>query len=291
MRREPEVSILARRKGANGLPAPAQQTAEAFPLYRVIQDDGSAPPDQIGLPDADLVALYRWMVLNRMLDERMVTMQRQGRINFYIGSIGEELRLLGLAEQAAPGEKGLHPQEGILLAPRLDELRGTVGPWIVGGGVPLHAIGHALEQRRSAALRRALSRADGGAVDGEQVVTVHALAADAVGERLLGDGLGRGLPLPRHADGPAVVSTGEDDRYLVHPREVQAGVEVVRTGGALAEVDERDHVVSLDARRPRGAHRMCDLGADGRADGGVESGTPGLVAGHLVAEHDVAGVA
>ena len=42
------------------------------------------------LPDAEVLRLYRLMVLNRSLDERMITLQRQGRIGFYIGSIGEE---------------------------------------------------------------------------------------------------------------------------------------------------------------------------------------------------------
>ena len=37
------------------------------------------------------------MVLNRSLDERMITLQRQGRIGFYIGSIGEEATVLGTA--------------------------------------------------------------------------------------------------------------------------------------------------------------------------------------------------
>ena len=46
--------------------------------------------------------LYRWMVLSRELDERMVQLQRQGRIGFYIGAIGEEATVLGTAAAHAP---------------------------------------------------------------------------------------------------------------------------------------------------------------------------------------------
>lgn len=45
----------------------------------------------------DLLRLYRVMLLNRRVDERMVRLQRQGRIGFYIGSIGEEASILGSA--------------------------------------------------------------------------------------------------------------------------------------------------------------------------------------------------
>ena len=146
MRREPEVSILARRKGANGALAPPQQTAEAFPLYRVLQEDGSAPPDQIGLSDADLVALYRWMVLNRKLDERMVAMQRQGRINFYIGSIGEEATVFGTAKAMKPSdwifpcyrEHGAALLRGLPLATYVCDLLGNAGDTMLGHQMPCH---------------------------------------------------------------------------------------------------------------------------------------------------------
>ena len=56
--------------------------------------DESAPP---GLDSERLVELYRLMVLNRRIDERMITLQRQGRIGFYVGSIGEEAAIIGSA--------------------------------------------------------------------------------------------------------------------------------------------------------------------------------------------------
>jgi 2-oxoisovalerate dehydrogenase E1 component alpha subunit len=70
-----------------------------FPLRRIVDEDGTVVGDEaeIGLEDAEVLRLYRWMVLNRTLDERMVTLQRQGRIGFYIGSIGEEATVFGPA--------------------------------------------------------------------------------------------------------------------------------------------------------------------------------------------------
>ncbi len=66
-------------------------------LLQILRPDGSIneglePPD---IPHQDLLKIYRTMLLNRRVDERMITLQRQGRIGFYIASIGEEAAVLG----------------------------------------------------------------------------------------------------------------------------------------------------------------------------------------------------
>ncbi len=62
------------------------------------REDGTLDPTSDPHMDAELVlALYRQMVLVRLLDERMVLLQRQGRIGFHIGSLGEEAAILGSA--------------------------------------------------------------------------------------------------------------------------------------------------------------------------------------------------
>lgn len=71
----------------------------AWELIRILNEDGkieegAAVPD---LSADDLRRLYRIMLLNRRIDERMVKLQRQGRIGFYIGSIGEEAAIVGSA--------------------------------------------------------------------------------------------------------------------------------------------------------------------------------------------------
>ena len=66
-------------------------------IRQILRPDGSLnqelePPD---IPPQDLLRIYRTMLLNRRVDERMITLQRQGRIGFYIASIGEEAAVLG----------------------------------------------------------------------------------------------------------------------------------------------------------------------------------------------------
>ena len=112
MRREHDVGpVSTRHRKDKGAPAPAPsgeagRWTDEFPLYRVLDDEGGVlvDPSEVTLPDARALELYRGMVLNRTLDERMITLQRQGRIGFYIGSIGEEATVWGTAAAMADGD-------------------------------------------------------------------------------------------------------------------------------------------------------------------------------------------
>src|SRR5258708_38631179 len=67
-------------------------------VIRAMRDDGTVDPaHDPGITDAELVSLYTAMVRVRILDDRLVSLQRQGRIGFHIGSIGEEASILGSA--------------------------------------------------------------------------------------------------------------------------------------------------------------------------------------------------
>ncbi|MFT3766172.1 MAG: thiamine pyrophosphate-dependent enzyme [Minicystis sp.] len=71
---------------------------DAADVVKVLRDDGSLDPTSDPHLSADEIAgLYRAMVQTRMLDERLTTIQRQGRIGFHIGSLGEEAAILGSA--------------------------------------------------------------------------------------------------------------------------------------------------------------------------------------------------
>lgn len=64
----------------------------------VLRDDGSLDPAHDPKLSLDEVkALYRAMLRTRAIDDRLVTLQRQGRIGFHIGSLGEEAAILGSA--------------------------------------------------------------------------------------------------------------------------------------------------------------------------------------------------
>jgi 2-oxoisovalerate dehydrogenase E1 component alpha subunit len=70
-------------------------------IVKVERDDGSLDPQHDPRIDEEFtLRLYRHMVLVRTLDERLVTLQRQGRIGFHIGSYGEEASVIGSAAAA-----------------------------------------------------------------------------------------------------------------------------------------------------------------------------------------------
>jgi len=112
----------------------------------VLQDDGDADPAEVTLPDQEIVGLYRWMALNRQLDERMIGLQRQGRINFYIGSIGEEAAVFGTARAMAGTdwifpcyrEHGAALMRGMPLATYVCDLLGNAGDAMLGHQMPCH---------------------------------------------------------------------------------------------------------------------------------------------------------
>jgi 2-oxoisovalerate dehydrogenase E1 component alpha subunit len=124
----------------------AVETEEIFPLQTVLREDGSADPQGVMLPDAEVLSLYRWMVLNRHLDERMVALQRQGRIGFYIGSIGEEATVFGAAHAMERSdwifpcyrEHGAALLRGMPLATYLCDLFGNAGDAMLGHQMPCH---------------------------------------------------------------------------------------------------------------------------------------------------------
>ncbi|EYF08320.1 thiamine pyrophosphate-dependent dehydrogenase E1 component subunit alpha [Chondromyces apiculatus] len=65
-------------------------------VIRVLRDDGSLDPStDPGLSADEVIALYKAMIRTRLLDDRLVTLQRQGRIGFHIGALGEEAAILG----------------------------------------------------------------------------------------------------------------------------------------------------------------------------------------------------
>ncbi|MBM4360781.1 MAG: thiamine pyrophosphate-dependent dehydrogenase E1 component subunit alpha [Deltaproteobacteria bacterium] len=85
---EPTAYGAARREPEDAL---------APDVIRVLAPDGTLLADDPGLGDEEAVSLYRAMVRTRVIDERAVLLQRQGRIGFHIGSLGEEATILGSA--------------------------------------------------------------------------------------------------------------------------------------------------------------------------------------------------
>ena len=134
-----------RSVGHIGDPESGRWEAE-FPLRQVIREDGSANPAEVTLSDARALELYRWMLLSRELDERMVQLQRQGRIAFYIGAIGEEATVLGTVSALAE-QDWLFPSyrehlavlfRGMPLVTFACDLLGNAGDRMLGHQMPCH---------------------------------------------------------------------------------------------------------------------------------------------------------
>jgi 2-oxoisovalerate dehydrogenase E1 component alpha subunit len=65
-------------------------------LVQVLREDGTLRSRvEPKIPPADLKRLYGLMVLCRQLDHRMMNLQRQGRIGFYMTATGEEAAIVG----------------------------------------------------------------------------------------------------------------------------------------------------------------------------------------------------
>jgi len=80
-----------------------------IPILKLLQQDGSVY-DGADLPELDkeeAVKVYQSLAFHRVLDERMVAAQRQGRISFYMAALGEEAASVG-------GAAGLEEQDMIM---------------------------------------------------------------------------------------------------------------------------------------------------------------------------------
>lgn len=72
--------------------------ASAGTVLRVLRDDGTLDPAlDPRLGDEEVRGLFRHMLETRFLDEKLTALQRQGRIGFHVGSLGEEAAIIGSA--------------------------------------------------------------------------------------------------------------------------------------------------------------------------------------------------
>jgi TPP-dependent pyruvate/acetoin dehydrogenase alpha subunit len=114
---------------------------------RVLDEQGRLLPGAAcPLPDAELVRLYRGMVLVRTLDDRMMAMQRQGRIGFYAEIKGQEGAVMGAASALQPQdwlvpalrEAGAGLYRGLPLRHYIAQLLGNGNDVSKGHAMPCH---------------------------------------------------------------------------------------------------------------------------------------------------------
>lgn len=116
-------------------------------LRRVLDDDGNVVngAQAPAVADAELRHIYRTMFLVRMIDERMLRLQRQGRLGFYMTSTGEEATHMAVAalqpaDWIFPSyrEPGAAFFRGYTLYEYICQLYGNIEDPVKGRQMPVH---------------------------------------------------------------------------------------------------------------------------------------------------------
>jgi len=127
--------------------APARDIAHlAVELVRVLDDEGRAlGPWHPHLDPHELQLGLRHMLLTRVFDERMQRTQRQGRISFYMRSLGEEAVSVAAAMALRPTDmlfpsyrnQGLHMVRGLPLVSMMCQLLSNTRDMCKGRQLPV----------------------------------------------------------------------------------------------------------------------------------------------------------
>jgi pyruvate dehydrogenase E1 component alpha subunit/2-oxoisovalerate dehydrogenase E1 component alpha subunit len=124
-------------------------------LLRVIRDDGHADPEtDPRLPDDVVVRGYREMRRLRLLDARMIVLQRQGRVGFYGAAHGQEATpiatglMLDRDDWVFPAlrEQSVMLVRGFPLDAFVGQVFGNAGDVLKGRQMPSHQSGRSVNQ-------------------------------------------------------------------------------------------------------------------------------------------------
>jgi pyruvate dehydrogenase E1 component alpha subunit len=117
-------------------------------LVRVLDDEGNVdhPQWEPAIAPAELRKIYETMLTVRLLDERMLRLQRQGRIGFSVTATGEEAAVVGPAYALRPGdwiyssyrEIGAAIYRGYPLRTFLCQMFGNAEDPVKGRQMPVH---------------------------------------------------------------------------------------------------------------------------------------------------------
>jgi pyruvate dehydrogenase E1 component alpha subunit/2-oxoisovalerate dehydrogenase E1 component alpha subunit len=133
--------------------------ARATGLRQILDENGRALAAMPALSPTDLVRMYEGMLRGRLLDEHLLTMQRQGRIGLYLDARGQEAGVIAAAhamaaddyfvpalrESAAALYRGLPLRTYLaqMLGNANDLAHGRQMPGAVGSRASRHVIGSA----------------------------------------------------------------------------------------------------------------------------------------------------
>lgn len=119
-----------------------------IPTFKLLQQDGTLY-EGADLPDLDrdkALRIYRAMIFTRVLDERMLAAQRQGRLSFYMQCMGEEAAVIGSTAalddadmiMAQYREQGALAYRGFSIDEFMNQLFGNEQDYGKGRQMPVH---------------------------------------------------------------------------------------------------------------------------------------------------------
>ena len=123
------------------------RTARGDRPFSIIEDDGKAQKDKDpNLPKEQLRRLYEVMLSARVMDERALALQRQGRIGFYLQALGQEGSHVGAAAALrdpdwifpAYRQPGIPILRGVPFDDIVNEWFGNDGDICKGRQMPVH---------------------------------------------------------------------------------------------------------------------------------------------------------
>src|SRR5262249_43010769 len=123
-----------------------EELAPALGLLQVLDPSGNVVGDPPALASEQLLEMYRGVVTIRTMDERLLTLQRQGRIGFYGEARGQEAAVIGTAaaldEQdyivPALREAGAGIYRGLPLRAYIAQIFGNANDVCKGRQMPCH---------------------------------------------------------------------------------------------------------------------------------------------------------
>lgn len=132
----------------------SEDLAKDLGLFRVLQDDGSARSDVAEVKAAVLLRGYREMKRLRLIDAKMILLQRQGRVGFYGACTGQEAVPIATGLALSPSdwvfpalrEQSVMLVRGFSLVEFVAQVYGNAGDVQKGRQMPSHHSGRTVNQ-------------------------------------------------------------------------------------------------------------------------------------------------
>jgi 2-oxoisovalerate dehydrogenase E1 component alpha subunit len=226
----------------------------SIPELKLLDQDGNTYPNA-DLPDIDetlALKMYKTLAFHRVLDERMVASQRQGRLSFYMTALGEEAASVGGAAGLEPQdmimtqyrEQGVLMFRGFSLENFMNQMFSNAGDLGKGRQMPIHYGSRELNcMTVSSTLATQIPQATGYAY-GQKVQGLDAVTLCYFGEGAASEGdFHAGLNMAAVQEAPVVffcrnngyaISTPSDEQFKgngIASRGVGYGIKTIRVDG------------------------------------------------------------